>query len=162
TNNEELQATNEELETTNEELQARTSELQELTRVLTGERGRLSEIVEQAPFHVLVLRGPALTLENMNPPLAELFPAGTASNRPFEEPAPDPALEPVRIGVRRAYVDGRPWYSDWLRVATGQSERYYQFSAVPTHEHEGGVDGIVVYVEDVTERRLHDEAEKLG
>jgi two-component system CheB/CheR fusion protein len=162
TNNEELQATNEELETTNEELQARSSELQEMTRVLTGERGRLSEIVEQSPFHVLVLRGPALTLESMNPQLGELFQSGKIVNRPFEEICTDPTLDPVRIGVRRAFVEGRFWYSEWLRVGSGEQERYFQFSAAPTHNAEGGVDGVVVYVEDVTERRLHDEAEKLG
>ena len=158
TNNEELQATNEELETTNDELQARSSELQEMTRVLTGERGRLSEIVEQSPFHVIVLRGPALTLESMNPDLGELFQSGKVVNRPFEEICEDPALEPVRIGVRRAFVEGRFWYSEWLRVGSGEQERYFQFSAAPTHNPEGGVDGVVVYVEDVTERRLHDEA----
>ncbi|HKO22874.1 MAG TPA: CheR family methyltransferase [Candidatus Eisenbacteria bacterium] len=162
TNNEELQATNEELETTNEELQARTSELQELTHVLTGERGRLSEIVEQAPFHVMVLRGPNLVLENMNPPLGELFQAPVVINRPFEEVCTDPALEPVRIGVRRAFVEGRPWYSDWIRLGSGDRVRYFQFAAVPTHEQDASVDGVVVYVEDVTERRKHDEADKLA
>jgi two-component system CheB/CheR fusion protein len=162
TNNEELQATNEELETTNEELQARTSELQELTRVLTGERGRLSEIVEQAPFHVMVLRGPSLLLETMNPPLAALFHTDLTANRPFDEICTDLALEPVRIGVRRAFVEGRPWYSEWLRVGSGDGERYYQFSGVPTHEQDGKVDGVVLYAEDVTERRLHEEAEKLS
>jgi two-component system, chemotaxis family, CheB/CheR fusion protein len=162
TNNEELQATNEELETTNEELQVRTSELQELTRVLTGERGRLNEIVEQAPFHVMVLRGPGLLLETMNPPLAELFHTDRTANRPFDEICTDPALEPVRIGIRRAFMEGRPWYSEWLRVGSGDRERYYQFSGVPTHEQDGKVDGVVLYAEDVTERRLHEEAEKLS
>jgi len=162
TNNEELQATNEELETTNEELQARTSELQELTGILTGERSRLTEIVEQAPFHVLVLRGPTLTIETMNPPLGELFQEASGGRRAFEEVTTDPVLEPVRIGVRRAYVDRRPWYSDPIRIGFGDRERYYQFSAVPTHEPSGAVDGVVLYAEDMTERHHQDEAEKLG
>src|SRR6185436_4287720 len=73
TNNEELQATNEELETTNEELNARTSELQELTRLLTGERQRLGEMVEHAPFRTMMLRGPSLEIASINPRLQALF-----------------------------------------------------------------------------------------
>ena len=130
--------------------------------MLTGERGRLSEIVEQAPFQVMVLRGPGLLLETMNPPLAALFHTDSTANRPFDEICTDLALEPVRIGVRRAFVEGRPWYSEWLRVGSGDGERYYQFSGVPTHEQEGKVDGVVLYAEDVTDRRLHEEAEKLS
>jgi two-component system CheB/CheR fusion protein len=56
TNNEELQATNEELEATNEELSARTAEMHDLAAVLTGERGRLAELVEIAPLAIVVLR----------------------------------------------------------------------------------------------------------
>jgi two-component system CheB/CheR fusion protein len=162
TNNEEMQATNEELETTNDELQARTSELHELTRVLTGERVRLTEIVEQAPFHVMVLRGQALVVEALTPPLVGLFQAPAAAGRRFEEISLDPKLEAVRIGVRRAFVEGRAWYSEETRVGEGAAERYYQFSAVPTHGNDSAVDGVVVYVEDVTERRRQEEVDQLG
>ncbi|HET9250776.1 MAG TPA: chemotaxis protein CheB [Candidatus Eisenbacteria bacterium] len=162
TNNEELQATNEELETTNDELQARTGELHELTRILTGERVRLTEIVAQAPFHVMVLRGRGLTVEALAQPLEELFQVTTASGRPFEEISMEPALELVRIGVRRAFVEGRAWYSEETRVIRGRAERFYKFSAVPTHVADGTVDGVVLYVEDVTERRRQEEADRLG
>ncbi|HEX5030270.1 MAG TPA: ATP-binding protein, partial [Candidatus Eisenbacteria bacterium] len=162
TSNEELQATNEELETTNEELQARTSELQELTRVLTGERGRLTEIVEQAPFHVVVLRGQNLIVENINPPLTELFLDTKGGQHPFEDVCADPALLPVRTAVRSSFIDGRPWHGEAIRVARPSGDRFYQFIAVPTHESGGKVDGIVLYVEDVTARRLHEEEERLS
>ena len=118
TNNEELQATNEELETTNEELQARTSELQEMTHILTGERTRLSEIVEQAPFHILVLQGPALVIESMNPPLGALF-SLPASRRPFEEVCTDPALEPVRLACGAPSSKDGPGTARRSRSAAG-------------------------------------------
>jgi two-component system CheB/CheR fusion protein len=162
TNNEELQATNEELDTTNEELQARTTELQELTRMLTGERVRLTEIVEKAPFYVLVLRGPALQVDTVNPPLAAMFYDGPVGNRPFDDVCTDTALAPLRSGVRRAFADGRPWYSEWIPLDRGGQRRSYQFTAVPTHDADGSVSGVVVYVEDVTDRQVHEEAEKLG
>ncbi|HET9939482.1 MAG TPA: chemotaxis protein CheB [Candidatus Eisenbacteria bacterium] len=162
TNNEELQATNEELETTNEELHARTSELQELTRALSNERSRLTQIVEQAPFHVLLLRGPSLIVEDINPPLIDLFPGTKSGQTSFEDVTTDPALLPVRAGVRNAFVNGRPWQSGWIRVGQPMDLRFYQFTAVPTHDSGGKVDGIVLYAEDVTARRIHEEAEKLS
>ncbi len=67
TSNEELQATNEELETTNDELRARTNELQELANMIESERTRLGEMVELAPFYILVLRGPNLVVEALSP-----------------------------------------------------------------------------------------------
>jgi two-component system CheB/CheR fusion protein len=152
TGNEELQATNEELETTNDELQARTSELQEMARVLTGERRRLAEVVEQSPFQVLLLRGPGLLVETMNPRLSMLFEGTPAAGRPFEEICVDRALEAVRVGVRRAHADAKAWQSVPLRLAAG-AERWLQFLAVPTHDAEGAVDGVALYVEDVTERQ---------
>jgi PAS domain-containing protein len=153
TGNEELQATNEELETTNDELQARTSELQEMARVLTGERRRLAEVVEQSPFQVLLLRGPGLLVETMNPRLSMLFEGTPAAGRPFEEICVDRALEAVRVGVRRAHVEAQAWQSGPLRLAAGGPERWLQFLAVPTHDAEGAVDGVALYVEDVTERQ---------
>src|SRR6185436_2449447 len=73
TNNEELQATNEELETTNEELSARTGELQELTRMLEGERLRLAEMVELAPFYVMVVSADDLIIQAINPAYKDLL-----------------------------------------------------------------------------------------
>jgi two-component system CheB/CheR fusion protein len=160
TNNEEFQATNEELETTNEELQARTSELQELMRVVNAERGRLSEIVEQAPFQIVVLRHSTLTIESMNPRLAGLFRESAFRNRPFEEIC-IPALESVRVGVRRTFVEDRPWHSERLRTETPEGERFHEFSAMPTHGTEGQVDGVVLYAEDVTDRWKREQEDRL-
>src|SRR5260370_27911721 len=85
TNNEELQATNEELETTNDELRARTGELQEMTVVLESERVRLAEMVELAPFYIMVLRGPTLIVEAFNPRYAQLLEGRPVQRRPPEE-----------------------------------------------------------------------------
>ncbi|HEU5226533.1 MAG TPA: CheR family methyltransferase, partial [Ktedonobacteraceae bacterium] len=85
TNNEELQATNEELETTNEELRARTIELQELTAILEGERKSLAEIVELAPFYIMVLRGSNFTVEAYNPRYARLLENRMVRGRPLDE-----------------------------------------------------------------------------
>src|SRR6266487_948303 len=85
TNDEELQATNEELETTNDELRGRTAELQELTTVLESERLRLAEMVELAPFYIMVLRGPSLIVEAFNPRYTGLLGDRVVQGRPLDE-----------------------------------------------------------------------------
>jgi two-component system CheB/CheR fusion protein len=110
TNNEEMQATNEELETTNEELSARSAELQELTRILGGERGRLAEMVELAPFCMMIMKGPALYIDALNPTCLRLLATEDAQQHPFEEIL---SREPWLVeGVRQSYRDDKVWTSE--------------------------------------------------
>src|SRR5215212_360231 len=103
TNNEELQATNEELETTNEELQARTDQLQELTGALAGERVRFGEMVELAPFYIMVLRGPGLLIETVNPRYARLIEGREGVGRPLEAVLQGVEADAVMKLVRESY-----------------------------------------------------------
>jgi two-component system CheB/CheR fusion protein len=157
TNNEELEATNEELETTNEELQARSSELQELNRMLGGERARLAAIVEASPLFVVVLRGPLLIVEASSPAFLQLIGVSEVVGRPFEDVCRDPALEPLLAGVREAFRHDRRWTSGAIGVAvtppdapSHTSEVVY--TAVPSHDVEGRIDGLLVYGEDVSKK----------
>jgi hypothetical protein len=152
TNNEEMQATNEELETTNEELAARSTELHELTRTLGGERARLSEMVELAPFCMMVLSGPGLTVDAFNPASTRVLANEAALHHGFEEVFA--ADKPLIDGVRKAYRDDIVWTSapTPIKVRGGSArgdERVYVFTAIPSHEDDK-VTGIVLYGEDVT------------
>jgi len=152
TNNEEMQATNEELETTNEELSARSGELQELTRILSSERARLGEMVELAPICMMVMKGPALYIDALNPACGRLLPMDEALHRSIDEVlARDTDLVE---GIRTAYREDRVWASDPrmlpLRVGPDAGKEHpFVFTAVPTHD-EGKVDGVVLYGEDVS------------
>jgi two-component system CheB/CheR fusion protein len=164
TSNEEMQATNEELETTNEELIARSAELQELTRVLTREQGRLVEMVELAPFYIIVLRGPRLIVESYNP-TTSIFNATDANGRPFEEVCP-PELSELLAGVRESHEKDRYWVSPTMPVHIAGRDgvpRTHQlvFTAVPSHDTEHKVDGVIVYCEDVTPTLHEEEKERL-
>ncbi len=150
TNNEEMQATNEELETTNEELSARSAELHDLTRILTSERARLAEMVELAPFCMMVIKGPALLIDALNPMASRVLGVEDARTRPFEDVARDTHLVE---GVRGAYRENRAWTSSAREVTLKHGGSIVQskfvFTAIPTHE-DGKTDGVVLYGEDVT------------
>ena len=165
TNNEELQATNEELETTNEELLARTNELQELAREVTGERARLFEMVELAPFYIIVLRGPDLRVTAFNPQSERLFAVRDAVGRTLDEvvsPGRGDGLPAVARNVFRTNtveVTGRMP----LRLPdepADAAEHTFVYTLAPTHDPEGRVDGVVVYAEDVSARAAREAIEQ--
>ena len=174
TNNEELQATNEELETTNEELRARTNELEELTTILGNERVRLSEIVELAPFYILVLRGPDLTVEAYNPRYDRLLVGPDVLRHRLEEVI-DLFWEP-KAGFALLHL-ARDVYVNKLsktlsRVLTiipanreekreEQSKGYFSYTLVPSHDTSGRVDGVIIYALDETEQRARELQEEL-
>ncbi len=170
TNNEELQATNEELETTNDELRARTSELQELTVILESERRRLSEMVELAPFYILVLHGPTLIVEAYNPRYARLLDGRAVQGRPLDEVLDlfwESGVEIVHL-ARDAYrldtILTTPRMLTYLpktQDAHGEhAEYYFTYTIVPSHDANGKVDGVVIYTLDETEKRLQEAEEE--
>jgi two-component system CheB/CheR fusion protein len=163
TNNEELQATNEELQTTNEELRARTSELQELTTMLEGERRRLAEMVELAPFYIMVLRGPHLIVEAFNSRYAQLLEGREARGRPLEEVARYFWQSQVAVIdlVRQVYATDTPRTTPRILAYApnqhgGFDERSFAYTVVPTHDGMSNVDGVVIYAADVTEQRAQE------
>jgi two-component system CheB/CheR fusion protein len=177
TNNEELQATNEELETTNEELRARTGELQELTAVLENERVRLSEMVEFAPFYILVLRGPALIVEAYNPRYARYLEGPDVQGHMLEEVIdlfwePNAGFALMRL-AREVYMKELSHTMSRIRtivpgtrqgVYEEQQEGYFSYTLVPSHNASGRVDGVIIYASDETEqhtRELQEEVDQL-
>jgi two-component system CheB/CheR fusion protein len=151
TNNEELQATNEELETTNDELNARSGELQEMTHTLTTERKRLTEIVQHSPFHVVILRGPALVVEAMTPPSGRLFGGLDSVGRSFAEVA-GAEMEALVGTVREVYRKDEPASGRTIRSAAlsrdGSQVAELTYSVIPVHDAAGKVDGLVIYVQE--------------
>lgn len=164
TTNEELQATNEELETNNEELRARSSELQEMTSILENERVRLAEMVELAPFYILVLRGPSLIVEAYNPRYTKLLEEREVLGRPLEavidllwEPE---ANFPLLRFAREVYIQDTPktipsihtFEPEAQDTHAGQREGYFSYTIVPSHNVSGRVNGVIIYTADETEQ----------
>ncbi|HWS84212.1 MAG TPA: CheR family methyltransferase [Ktedonobacteraceae bacterium] len=169
TNNEELQATNEELETTNDELRARTNELQELTTQLENERGRLAEMVELAPFYILVLRGPSLIVDAYNPRYARLMENRPVQGRPLDEVVDlfwGAGVEMVHLARDTYRLDTpqstrrEPTYLPKQDASGEQTKSYFTYTAVPSHSTDGKVDGVVIYAVDETQKRLREVEEE--
>jgi two-component system CheB/CheR fusion protein len=166
TNNEELQATNEELETTNEELTERSNELLEMGKSLADERVRLAEMVELAPFYIMLLRGPGLLIETSNTRPEGLLGGREMIGQPFAEIFAEPEMAELVGMAREAYREDQ--LRTTSRILTRLSnergklvENFFVYTIVPTHDSNKKVNGLVIYAEDVTGLRLREVAERL-
>jgi two-component system, chemotaxis family, CheB/CheR fusion protein len=161
TNNEELQATNEELQTTNDELTSRTAELQELTREIIGERRRLAEIVELAPFYIMVLTGPSLRVEAFNPRYTQVLAGREITDHPFEEVFQGEGMEEFIEAVREAYHQDSMHTTRRISMSISDeadetAQSYFIHHVIPTHDSASQVSGVVIYSENVTEREAQE------
>ena len=161
TNNEELQATNEELQTTNDELSARTHELQELTREIASERKLLTEMVENSPFLIMVLKGSSLVLSAYNAGYASLFNNRHIIGHPFEEIFSGAEMPDFVRLVREAYDQDSPRRTPRMHthVPNEQGEltdSYFVHTIVPVHDAEDDVGGLIIYTENVSEREARE------
>ncbi|HEV2666752.1 MAG TPA: CheR family methyltransferase, partial [Blastocatellia bacterium] len=166
TNNEELQATNEELETTNEELTERTSELIETGKSLADERIRLTEMVELAPFYIMLLHGPGLIIEASNTRQEGLLGGREVIGQPFAEIFAGPEMAELVGLAREAYREDKSRTTSRiptrLKDERGKMiESYFVYTITPTHDSQGKVDGLVIYAENVTGVRVREAAERL-
>ncbi len=167
TNNEEFQATNEELETTNEELRARTGELQETTALLESERVQFAEMVELAPFSIMVLRGPTLLVEVFNPRYAGLMKGREVYGRPLEivfELFWEDGTSIVRL-AREVYQQDSIRKTPriltcWQNIEGEYTNSYFVYTLVPSHDASGKVLGVIIYAADETQQRAREYEEE--
>jgi signal transduction histidine kinase/PAS domain-containing protein len=147
----------EELKTALGELAARSAELHHKSRLLATERVRLNDVVEHAPFSIIVLRGPQLIIEAVNLRSARLLGGGELLGRPLQRVARTSPLADLVGVAREAYRNDQKRVSPRLvsrhTDESGQQlEKYTVFTVVPIHDDSGRVEGVAIYAEDVTER----------
>jgi signal transduction histidine kinase len=141
--------------------------MQELTSMLESQRTRLAEMVELAPFSILVLRGPRLLVEAYNPRYAPQVEASTVEDRPLED-----VFEyfwQIEDGVPLVRLAQEVYRQNVTRM-TGEIptrvlkehepiKQHFAYTLIPSHDAAGQVSGVIIYAVNETER-LAREAEK--
>ena len=156
TANGELQADSAALTTSNEELKARTGELQAQNTLLAEERRHLAEIIERAPFSIVMLRGPDLRVESFNSRGARLLQSQEVLGRPLAEVSGqfwqgDPPLvrlasEVYEKGMPRILHNPRAAMPATAEEGTGGGGQVY--TLLPAHDAGGKVSGVIIYTAD--------------
>ncbi len=149
--NEELQSTIEELNTTNDDLNARSLELQEMARTSDEERARLEAILLSMGSAVLVVkRDGGLILTNAA--YTRLFGSPNATFVARDEDGH--ILSPQQTPRERA-ARGETFSMGFTITARDGARRWFEAIGQPIHWGEGGEQGGVVTIQDITERSLH-------
>ena len=181
---EEIQSANEELSATNEELfrtqqnllklnnelesrvELRTLELLTAQGEATGQTERLKRFFMQAPAGICVLDGPNFIFELANPPYQKLFPGRKLIGRPLLEALPELKDQLIWDILKNVYKTGNTFEGKELlvpmaREANGPIEdRYFTFIYQARYDAADKVDGIMVFVFEVTEAVLVRQKEK--
>ena len=125
-----------------------------------AERKRLLNLFAVAPAAIAILAGPDFVYEFINPRYQQLVPDRELQGRPFVEALPELADNPVVGIMRQVYATGQAYQEQALlipvaRTAHGVPEdRYFTFVYQPRHDDDERVNGLLVFVFEVTEQVL--------
>lgn len=186
--NKEVQASIEKLITTNQDLyqaqeKSRTlnSDLEERValrnhQALTAQaesesqRLRLNRFFMQAPAGICILDGPSLVFELINPLYQQLFPGRGLLGKPVLEAIPEIEGQPIWDILQNVYHTGKTFEGKELLIPLARfdngpiEDRYFNFIYQARLDAQGQVDGLLVFVYEVTEsvltKRLVEESEK--
>ncbi len=120
------------------------------------ERDRLKRFFMQAPAGICILDGPDLVYELVNPGYQQLLPGRKLLNRPIFEALPELIGTPLQNVLLQVYRTGDPYEVDELLIPIAEYEggptrdRYFSFNYEARRNEDNEVDGILVFVFEVT------------
>ena len=121
------------------------------------ERDRLANFFMQAPAGICILSGPELVFELVNPLYQQLFPGRHLLGLPLLKAVPEVAGQAIEQVLNDVYQTGQTFEGKELliplaRTADGPVEdRYFNFIYQARRDSSSLVDGILVFVIEVTE-----------
>jgi len=124
--------------------------------VMQQERDKLKRFFMQAPAGICILGGPDLVYELVNPAYQQILAGRKLLNRPIFEALPELVGQPLHDILLNVYRTGEPYEVNNLLIPVAEYEggptrdRYFSFSYLPRQDEEGRVDGILVFVFEVT------------
>jgi PAS domain S-box-containing protein len=126
-------------------------------RQIDEDRGRWRELLRQTPAAIALLRGPDHVFDWVNP-VYETFvgrSAATLLGRPVSEAVPEARNKHCSDLLNGTYRTGEPVVGHESPVSLFRDDGtarhlYINFAYLPTRDAEGRIDGIFVYVADVT------------
>ncbi|HWW21073.1 MAG TPA: ATP-binding protein, partial [Steroidobacteraceae bacterium] len=135
-----------------------------LNRQLTLESEELRNLFEQAPSFTAVLKGPELIVAMSNRACQTLLGGRSLLGQPLFEAVPELTAEPFPELLRQAFESGEPYVSRALPVKLQQlpggrlEELFLDLVFQPIKDSVGGVTGILVQGNDVTEHKRMENA----
>ena len=135
-----------------------------------NERDRLAQFIMQAPEGICVLDGPDMVFELVNPAYQQILSGRNLLGRPIFDALPELKGGTTNVLLDQVYRTGKSYEGKEVYFPIARQDgappqdRYFNFSYVPRFNSGGDVDGILVYVFEVTDlviaKRKVEESEK--
>ena len=158
TTNARLEFSNEELTATNKQSNLDNQELVKANQAAGMERDRLRQFITDAPAGICVLTGPELAYELVNPTYQTLLPGRALFGRSVFEAMPEIVNTPLQQELLKVYATGKSYSVSELLIPVAPYEhgptvdRYFTFNYLARRNEGDEVDGILVFVYEVTEQ----------
>ncbi|RYY21649.1 MAG: PAS domain-containing protein [Cytophagaceae bacterium] len=117
----------------------------------------LEQLFMQAPAPIMILDGPELVCQLVNPAYQRIFPGRVLAGRPFLEALPELADTPIPSLFRQVMQTGEPYQAQEMPLQMARHEGgppetiYFTFTYQPRRNDQGEVAGIWVFAHDVSE-----------
>jgi nitrogen-specific signal transduction histidine kinase len=173
--NEELHSANDELSTLNHHLFQSQRNLEDLNDQLIkqvefsseeaikahidsdNQRAKLNRFFMQAPAGICELRGSDFVFELINPSYQQLFPGRELLGKTLLQGVPELEGQPILNIIRDVYQTGKTFEGKELLIPLKNEEagvfedRYFNFIYQASYDASGGIDGVIVFVNEVTD-----------
>ena len=132
------------------------SQAEQAQAAVASQRDRLTSFFMQAPVGVCILDGPQLVFELVNPAYQELLPGRKLLDRPIFEALPELVGTPLQEVLLNVYNTGAPFEINELLIPVAEYEggptqnRYFSFTYQARRDVNNKIDGILVFVFEVT------------
>jgi signal transduction histidine kinase len=132
-------------------------------------RQELEQLFMQAPAPIVILDGPSLVFQLINPAYQLIFPGRELAGKPLLEALPELVGTPIPDLFQHVYQTGEPVTVQELPLMMARyeggapEEIYWTFTYQARHAAPGIIDGVRVFAYDVTEQvRTRQQVESLN
>lgn len=137
---------------------SRTEELERSKAAIEEQRDRLYTLFMDIPIPFLVMDGPELTFQLVNPAFERVFPTKNILGKPFVEAFPELIDTPLLHSIKQVYKTGKTYQESEYPVSLSRhddgklEELYFTFTYQARRNEQGEIDGLLLFFYEVTEQ----------
>ncbi|GAA4048143.1 hypothetical protein GCM10022409_38170 [Hymenobacter glaciei] len=123
-----------------------------------AERQQLHHLFMEAPTPIVILDGPTLVFQLVNPAYQRIFPGRGLLGRALLDALPEVRDSPVPDLLRQVYESGETYVAQELPLMLSRhdgaplEQMYWTFTYQARRNTEGAVDGVLVFAHEVTDQ----------
>jgi signal transduction histidine kinase len=123
-----------------------------------AERQQLHKLFMEAPAPIVILDGPELVYQLVNPAYQRIFPGRVLLGKPVLDALPEIAGTPIHEALRGVYETGKTLVAQELPLLLARhndgalEEMFFTFTYQARRNAQGAVDGVLVFAHEVTDQ----------